>query len=64
MQHGQQIRVQPKQLLSDAGFVVKDVPEGHLCCGSAGTYNLLQPAIATRLRDAQGRRTSSGSRRT
>ena len=50
MQHGQQIRVQPKQLLSDAGFVVKDVPEGHLCCGSAGTYNLLQPAIATRLR--------------
>ena len=50
MQHGQQIRVQPKQLLSQAGFIVKDVPEGHLCCGSAGTYNLLQPAIATRLR--------------
>jgi glycolate oxidase iron-sulfur subunit len=50
MQHGQAIRVQPKQLLSQAGFIVKDVPEGHLCCGSAGTYNLLQPAIATRLR--------------
>ncbi len=32
-------------------FVVKDVPEGHLCCGSAGTYNILQPAIAERLRD-------------
>jgi glycolate oxidase iron-sulfur subunit len=30
---------------------VKDVPEGHLCCGSAGTYNILQPAIATRLRE-------------
>ena len=34
-----------------AGFVVRDVPEGHLCCGSAGTYNLLQPEIAGRLRD-------------
>ena len=51
MQHGQAIRLEPKQLLSAAGFVVKDVPEGHLCCGSAGTYNLLQPAIAARLRD-------------
>jgi glycolate oxidase iron-sulfur subunit len=50
MQHGQQIQIQPKQLLSEAGFTVKDVPEGHLCCGSAGTYNILQPAIATRLR--------------
>jgi glycolate dehydrogenase iron-sulfur subunit len=50
MQHGQAIRLQPKRLLTDAGFTVKDVPEGHLCCGSAGTYNLLQPAIATRLR--------------
>ncbi|TAL85128.1 MAG: glycolate oxidase iron-sulfur subunit [Rhodanobacter sp.] len=51
MQHGQQIRDQPKRLLSAAGFTVLDVPEGHLCCGSAGTYNLLQPAIASRLRD-------------
>ena len=34
-----------------AGFEVVDVPEGHLCCGSAGTYNLLQPEIATQLRD-------------
>ncbi len=50
MQHGQAIRLEPKQLLAQAGFTVKDVPEGHLCCGSAGTYNLLQPAIATRLR--------------
>ena len=33
------------------GFVVKDVPEGHLCCGSAGTYNILQPDIARRLRE-------------
>ena len=55
MQHGQAIRLQPKQLLSAAGFIVRDVPEGHLCCGSAGTYNLLQPAIATRLRDRKVR---------
>ncbi|ADZ71896.1 glycolate oxidase subunit GlcF [Polymorphum gilvum] len=51
MQHGQKITRQPKDLLKAAGFVVKDVPEGHLCCGSAGTYNILQPEIATRLRD-------------
>ena len=41
----------PKELLSKNGFVVKDVPESHLCCGSAGTYNILQPDIASRLRD-------------
>jgi glycolate oxidase iron-sulfur subunit len=51
MQHGQRVIAQPKRLLAAAGFTVKDVPEGHLCCGSAGTYNILQPAIATRLRD-------------
>ena len=51
MQHGQQIRQEPKALLAAAGFAVRDVPEGHLCCGSAGTYNLMQPAIARRLRD-------------
>jgi glycolate oxidase iron-sulfur subunit len=37
-------------LLFKSGFVVKDVPESHLCCGSAGTYNILQPDIAERLR--------------
>jgi glycolate oxidase iron-sulfur subunit len=51
LQHGQKIRSQPKELLGTLGFAVKDVPEGHLCCGSAGTYNILQPAIATRLRE-------------
>jgi glycolate oxidase iron-sulfur subunit len=51
LQHGQRITREPKQLLKQAGFEVLDIPEGHLCCGSAGTYNLLQPEIAGRLRD-------------
>jgi glycolate oxidase iron-sulfur subunit len=51
LQHGQRLHALPKQLLAAAGFAVVDVPEGHLCCGSAGTYNLLQPDLATRLRD-------------
>jgi glycolate oxidase iron-sulfur subunit len=51
LQHGQKITQLPKELLSKNGFVVKDVPESHLCCGSAGTYNILQPGIASRLRD-------------
>lgn len=51
MQHGQQIRDQPKNLLKRAGFTVKEPPESHLCCGSAGVYNIMQPAIAGRLRD-------------
>jgi glycolate oxidase iron-sulfur subunit len=51
LQHGQRIVRQPKELLLKLGFAVKDIPEGHLCCGSAGTYNLLQPALAGQLRD-------------
>ena len=51
LQHGQQVRLEPKRLLAAAGFEVVDVPDGHLCCGSAGTYNILQPEIATALRD-------------
>jgi glycolate oxidase iron-sulfur subunit len=51
MQHGQKVIEQPKRLLRDAGFVVKDVPEGHLCCGWAGTYQVLQPDLSRRLRD-------------
>ncbi len=51
MQHGQKITRLPKDLLVKAGFIVRDVPEGHLCCGSAGTYNILQPEIAGELRD-------------
>ncbi|MCA3573832.1 MAG: glycolate oxidase subunit GlcF [Aestuariivirga sp.] len=51
MQHGQKLKTEPQRLLRRAGFTVMDVPEGHLCCGSAGTYNILQPEIATKLRD-------------
>ncbi len=49
LQHGQRVLHEPKALLTRAGFEVRDVPEGHLCCGSAGTYNMLQPIIARRL---------------
>jgi glycolate oxidase iron-sulfur subunit len=51
LQHGQKITRAPKELLGKSGFVVKDVPEGHLCCGSAGIYNLLQPELANLLRE-------------
>ncbi len=51
LQHGQRVTRQPKELLAKLGFLVKDVPDGHLCCGSAGTYNILQPDIARRLRE-------------
>jgi glycolate oxidase iron-sulfur subunit len=49
MQHGQKVTQQPRALLAEAGFRVIDVPEAHFCCGSAGTYNLLQPETAETL---------------
>jgi glycolate oxidase iron-sulfur subunit len=49
LQHGQQVDDAPKRLLAGAGYVVRSPLEGHLCCGSAGTYNILQPEIAARL---------------
>ncbi|MGH8258189.1 MAG: heterodisulfide reductase-related iron-sulfur binding cluster, partial [Steroidobacteraceae bacterium] len=51
MQHGQQLDRIPRRLLERAGFEVLDIPEGHLCCGSAGTYNILEPGIAGQLRE-------------
>ena len=51
LQHAQGIVDQPKALLRRAGFDVRPIPEAHLCCGSAGTYNMLQPEIAGALRD-------------
>ncbi len=51
MQHGQGITDVPKELLRKAGYGVVDIPEGHICCGSAGVYNILQPDLATQLRE-------------
>jgi glycolate oxidase iron-sulfur subunit len=51
LQHGQRVTDEPKMLLKQAGFSVVEVPEGHICCGSAGTYNILQPQLASQLRD-------------
>ena len=51
LQHGQKIKSAPKQLLRNAGFDVTEIAESHLCCGSAGTYNILQSEIAGQLRD-------------
>ncbi len=51
MQHGQKLVDPPRALLRGGGFTVRDVPEGHLCCGWAGTYQVLQPELSRRLRD-------------
>ena len=51
MQHGQKLDAVPRRLLREAGFEVREIAEGHLCCGSAGSYNILQPQIATQLRE-------------
>jgi glycolate oxidase iron-sulfur subunit len=50
LQHGQKVTEAPKKLLRQAGFTVVEPAEGHLCCGSAGTYNLLQPEISAELK--------------
>jgi glycolate oxidase iron-sulfur subunit len=55
LQHGQSLRDEPLRLLRAAGFTVVEPAESHLCCGSAGTYNLLQPGIAGQLRERKVR---------
>jgi glycolate oxidase iron-sulfur subunit len=50
LQHGQQIKTAPKDLLKRAGFDVVEPADSHLCCGSAGTYNLMQPEISGQLK--------------
>ncbi|MEP4989485.1 MAG: heterodisulfide reductase-related iron-sulfur binding cluster, partial [Paracoccaceae bacterium] len=51
LQHGQQIKTLPKDLLRKVGFGVVEPADSHLCCGSAGTYNLMQPAISNQLKE-------------
>jgi glycolate oxidase iron-sulfur subunit len=51
LQHGQRIHDEPRFLLKQAGFAVADVPEGHICCGSAGTYNIMQPELSNELKE-------------
>ncbi|MEY8096635.1 glycolate oxidase subunit GlcF [Falsihalocynthiibacter sp. S25ZX9] len=51
LQHGQQIKTHPKTLLKQAGFEVVEPADAHLCCGSAGTYNLMQPEISAKLKE-------------
>jgi glycolate oxidase iron-sulfur subunit len=50
LQHGQQVKTAPKDLLKRVGFTVVEPADSHLCCGSAGTYNLLQPEISAQLK--------------
>lgn len=50
LEHGQKVIKEPRSLLAKAGYTVLEIPEGHLCCGSAGTYSLLQPVISKALR--------------
>ena len=59
MQHGQRIKDPPRALLRAAGFEVREIPEGHICCGSAGTYNMLQPELSEALRDRKVRNIAS-----
>ncbi len=55
LQHGQKIKSHPKDLLKSAGFSVLEPADSHLCCGSAGTYNLMQPEISAKLKDRKVR---------
>lgn len=56
LHHAQKVRDEPKRLLADCGFDLKAIPESHVCCGSAGSYSLLQPAVADRLKERKSAR--------
>ena len=60
LQHGQKLTGVVEKILRDAGFTLTPVPDAHLCCGSAGTYSLLQPALARRLRENKIQSLQSG----
>ena len=59
LQHGQKLHSLAPDLLRKAGFTVLEIPESHICCGSAGTYSLLQPEMSTQLRDRKARNIES-----
>ena len=59
LQHGQNLHALGPDLLRKAGFTVLDIPESHICCGSAGTYSLLQPEMSTQLRERKARNIES-----
>jgi len=61
LQHGQQIKTYPKDLLKRAGFAVVEPADSHLCCGSAGTYNLMQPEISGQLKARKVRTLEAGN---
>jgi len=61
LQHAQRVTEPPRALLRAAGYEVIDVPERHFCCGSAGTYNMLQPRIAADLGARKARHVESTS---
>jgi glycolate oxidase iron-sulfur subunit len=60
LQHGQKLAGVVEGLLQRLGFILTPVPDAHLCCGSAGTYSLLQPALSKRLRSNKLQALSSG----
>jgi glycolate oxidase iron-sulfur subunit len=59
LQHGQNLHALAPKLLRQVGFEVLDIPESHICCGSAGTYSLLQPEMSTQLRERKARNIES-----
>ncbi len=59
LRNAQHVTAQPRSLIKQAGFLVMDVPESHFCCGSAGTYNILQPRIASELGQRKARNIAS-----
>jgi glycolate oxidase iron-sulfur subunit len=59
LQHGQKLHALSPSLLRQVGFTVLDIPESHICCGSAGTYSLLQPEMSTQLRERKARNIES-----
>jgi glycolate oxidase iron-sulfur subunit len=59
LQHGQKLHAVAPGLLRNAGFTVLDIPESHICCGSAGTYSMLQPEMSGQLRDRKARNIES-----